>query len=154
MKNILISLISILSFSLPGQAQDSCIKLSLNADGKMFEINDITVKVYLIANGDTIFGIIKEHSLCFPKIKEKDSLEVDVYFLFDAHKVVILSVPQAFLHLSDNTTWRVGFDKKPFDKKHFWEVKDWKAIKRLDYLEIEPAIDGYATRILKRQPNR
>lgn len=109
-------------------AQANIVSLDFEVDGKQTAYKNATVK--FIYRNDTVNTNIKDGKLVIPDMMFKR--QAIVIFYIDNYRLSFDSIPVVTNTLYPK--WTVGVDKKPFDKKKFWEIKSWKKVQVVYYL--------------------
>lgn len=127
MKTLIILIYSVL---LSGYVitQNNIVNVNFEVDGKQIAYKKAVVK--FIDNKDTIGTNIADGQITIPATVFKK--RVTVIFYIDNYLLKFDSIPVTVNNLSPK--WTLGVDSKPFDKKKHWQIKSWKKVQIIYYL--------------------
>lgn len=134
--------------SSPLMAQELCVKLVVKIE-KSIRSND-SVALMLIKSNDTIVAQKNGNLFCFPDTVSFVEV-MDVQIKSNRQILMFDSLFHGFLKITDNPVWIVVFDKKPFIKKNYPQIKKWIGIRVIEYFEVQPQTNEAAIWIYKRR---
>lgn len=127
MKTLIILICSVLLSSYV-IAQNNIVNVNFEVDGKPTDYKEAVVK--FIDKQDTISINIEDGQLTIPITVLKK--RVTAIFYIDNYLLKFDSIPVTLNTLSPK--WTLGVDNKPFDKKKHWQIKSWKRVQIIYYL--------------------
>ena len=147
MNSTLVSLLLLLVvFQL--KAQQPCGELTVNIENSIR--SNESVKLMLITFNDTIVGKKDGNHFCFnDSIFLKEA--VDVVIEVSGERLLYPSLFLGFLKINDSPKWIVGFDKKPFVKKNYPRIEEWRNVEVIEYFEVQPQSDEDSIMMFKRR---
>jgi hypothetical protein len=125
------SLITFIYFALLSSyaiSQNKIVNVDLEVDGKRVSYNNASVK--FIYDHDTLTAKI-DSAVNIPALVFRKN--ATVIFNFNKYILQFDSIPVSVNDL--HPRWIIGIDSKPFDKKKFWQIKSWKKVQVVYYLD-------------------
>lgn len=115
-------------------AQNFCVDFSATTDDSLAPIENLWIG--LISKSDTVIGLKSEGRFCF-NTKTFSDQPIDILIGLPGTKLQYRSLYPAFLKMSDQEPkWVLRIDKRPFDRKKYPRIKEWRGVEVIEVLEV------------------
>ena len=128
----------------------NCVEILVELNKKTVPI-DSNLQILLVVQRDTLFGVVKNTSVCFPNVQHGKN--VDLVLKLGDEMLVYPDLPLHFLRIEAGTSWLVGVATRPFDSKKYPFMKNMSKAYKANYLVVSSTNADTSWVIFKRRKN-